>query len=172
MSEPQPRRVDRILDPAYLGDLDTRSLDELHGMHEECFEVETETSYVRRLAQARIDILEAELERRAAGGTVGDLVAALPRILADEGPRGAPASSRLPRHLGPAPAVEFARGMEYLISDATLANLPTIPDDELRETLSQLRELEREVSDRRRALHRAIDRIELAVADRHKVGHA
>ena len=38
------------------------------------------------------------------------------------------------------------RGLERLISDATLANLPTLSDDELQTTLEQLRELEHEVS--------------------------
>ena len=54
-------------------------------MDEECREVETELSYVRRLAQARIDIIRAEIDRRAAGGSLGDLIAALPEILADDG---------------------------------------------------------------------------------------
>ena len=51
-------------------------------------ELETEVSYVRRLTQARIDILEAEIERRATGGSLEDLIARLPQILADHGPRG------------------------------------------------------------------------------------
>ncbi len=171
VSEPQQqRRSERIVDPAYVGGLDAKSLDELRSMHEECLEVETEMSYVRRLAQARVDILEAELERRAAGGSVEDLVAALPKILADEGPRPDPATSRLPRHLAPAPAVEFRRGLEHLIGDDTLANLPVLPDDELRSTIGQLRELERDVSERRRALHSVIDRIELVLAERLRDG--
>ena len=78
-------------------------------------EIETEVSYVRRLAQARMEILRAEQDRRARGGSVADLVAALPSILADAGPRPDPASSRLTRHLAPAPAIEWTRGREPLI---------------------------------------------------------
>ena len=81
------RRIDRILSHGYTDDLDARSVDELHAMERESLEVETEISYIRRLAQGRIDILEAERDRRAAGGTLGDLIARLPEILADEGPR-------------------------------------------------------------------------------------
>jgi hypothetical protein len=167
VNEPrQQRRIDRMLDPAYAESFPDCSLDDLRAMHGECLEVETEVSFVRRLAQARIDILEAELDRRARGGSVGDLVAALPQILADQGPRTAPAESRLPRHLAPSMEIEWSRGLEHLISDATLVNLPTLSEEELRATLAQLRELEEEVSQRRRALHVVLDRMELALAER------
>ena len=59
-------RSARVLDPAYLAGVEDRPVDELRAMHAECLELETEVSYVRRLAQARIDIVEAELDRRRA----------------------------------------------------------------------------------------------------------
>jgi hypothetical protein len=172
MSEPRRRRADVILEPSYVDGLADKPIDDLRAMHEECLQVETEFSYVRRLAQARIDIVQAELDRRASGGTIGDLVAALPQILADAHPRPDPASSRFPRHLAPAPAIEWKRGLEHLITDATLVNLPTLSDDELRETLDQLGELERETSGRRRALHAVMDRIEAELTARHAVGRS
>jgi hypothetical protein len=138
-------------------------------MHEECLEVETEVSYVRRLAQARIDIVSAELDRRSAGRPVADLVAMLPQILADDTPRPDPARSRLPRHLAPSMDITWQRGLENLITDATLVNLPTIGDEELRETQEQLGTLEDEMSSRRRGLHDVIDRIEADLAARHRV---
>lgn len=155
-----------MLAPEYTVGLDDRPDDDLRAMREECMELETELSYVRRLAQARIEILTAEQDRRATGGSVADLVAALPRILADSGPRPAPASSRLSHHLAPAPAIEWTRGRESLIADATLANLPTLADETLVTTMGELRALEREVSDRRRALHGVIDGIEAELARR------
>lgn len=160
-----------MLDPAYTERLADRPIDEVRTMHEECLEVETEFSYVRRLAQARMAIVKAELDRRAAGGSGGDLIAALPKILADDPPRPAPGQSRLPRHLAPAPNIDFKRGLEYLISDATLINLPTLTDDDLQGTLEKLGELERETSTRRRALHAVIDSIEAELAARH-VAHS
>jgi hypothetical protein len=166
MSE-RRRRVDEILDPKYLDGVADRPLDELSVMHDECLEVETEISYVRRLAQARIDILRAELERRAAGGSIGDLISALPQILVEDHPRPAPADSRLPRHLSPAPDIQWQRGLEHLVNDATLANLPTLADDVLRTTLDKLGELEEETSTRRRTLHRVIDAIDAELAARH-----
>jgi RsiG-like len=76
------RRIDKVLDPEFLADLPQWPLEELRRRHTECLEMETEVSYVGRVTQARIDILEAELDRRAAGGSVGDLIAALPADLA------------------------------------------------------------------------------------------
>jgi len=172
MSEPRRRRADVILEPSYVEGIDDKPIDDVRAMHEECLQVETEFSYVRRLAQARIDIIQAELDRRAAGGTIGDLIAALPQILADDHARPAPAASRLPRHLAPAPAIEWKRGLEHLIADATLVNLPTLSADELRVALGQLRELEQETSGRRRAVHGVLDRIEGELTARHAAGRS
>ena len=160
------RRIDIVLAPEYVDGLADLSDDDLRAMHEECMELETEVSYVRRLAQARMEILGAEQERRATGGSVADLIAALPQILADQGPRPDPASSRLTRHLAPAPAIQWTRGREPLIVDDTLANLPSLSDETLASTLTELHELEREVSQRRRALHGVIDTIDAELARR------
>src|SRR5262252_3640783 len=139
-----PRRIDVVLGPGYLEGLADLDIDDVRAMHEQCLEIETEVSYVRRLAQARIEILRAEQDRRARGGSVAEFVAALPSILSAGGPRTEPASSRLTRHLAPAPAIEWTRGRESLISDDTLANLPTLSDTELAEALDGLDALERE----------------------------
>ena len=165
-----------MLEPSYLDGISERSIDDVRAMHDELLEVETEVSYVRRLAQARIDIVEAELDRRSSGGSAGgslaELVDKLPAILADEAPRGDPSTSRLPRHLAPSMDIVWKRGLEHLIMDATLVNLPTIDDGELRTTLEQLRELERETSGRRRALHTVIDAVEAQLTARHKAQRA
>jgi hypothetical protein len=166
------RRIDKVLDPEFLVDLSDWPLDELRRRQTECLEIETEVSYIRRMTQGRIDILEAELDRRASGGSVGDLIAALPEILADEGPRAPVEKSRLTRRLAPSMQIEWRRGRERLITDATLAKLPNLDDDELRSTIGELGELEREVSQQRRELHQVIDRMEADLAARHKVGQA
>jgi hypothetical protein len=166
------RRIDKVLDPEFLADLSEWPLDELRRRQTDCLEIETEVSYIRRMTQGRIDILEAELDRRASGGSVGDLIAALPEILADERPRAPVEKSRLTRRLAPSMQIEWRRGRERLITDATLAKLPNLDDDELRSTIRELGELEREVSQQRRELHQVIDRMEADLAARHKVGQA
>jgi hypothetical protein len=160
------RRIDRILAPEYLDGLDRRDLDELRAMERESIEVETEISYVRRLAQGRIDILAAEGDRRAAGGALGDLIAALPTILADDDARSGPATTRVQPVLAPAAGIQWNRGMERLVTDGTLANLPNLTDAELQATIGQLRELERDVSQRRRAVHGVLDALTHAIATR------
>src|SRR3954462_143917 len=160
------RRIDRILAPEYIDGLDRRGLDELRAMERDAIEVETEVSYVRRLAQGRIDILAAEADRRAAGGALGGLIAALPTILADDTPRSGPATTRVQPVLAPAAGIEWNRGLERLITDGTLANLPNLTDAELQATVGQLRELDREVSERRRELHGVLDTLTQAIAAR------
>ena len=160
-TDPHDRSA-HVLDPTYLEDLESRSVDELRAKHAECVELETEVSYVRRLTQARIDILEAEIERRANGGSLEDLIARLPQILADPGPRGTPASSRLPLQMAPEQDSEWAPDLE--VFGGVLANLPTLTDAELDDAIAGLRALEREVSDQRRELFAVIDRIDLSLA--------
>jgi hypothetical protein len=161
MAEAHDRSA-RVLDPAYLTELDASSIEELRAKHAECVELETEVSYVRRLTQARIDILEAEVQRRTSGGSLEDLIARLPEILSDSGPRGNPASSRLPLQMAPEQDSEWAPELQRF--DGVLANLPTLTDEELQEAITGLRTLERGVSDQRRELFAVIDRIDTSLA--------
>ncbi|MET0275506.1 MAG: hypothetical protein ABW211_01525, partial [Acidimicrobiia bacterium] len=112
----------------------------------------------------RIDILEAEIGRRERGDSLEDLINNLPEILADSGPRGNPASSRLPMQMAPEQDSEWAPRLEAF--DRTLTNLTVLSEDELRGAIDGLRALEREVSDQRRALFGVIDRIDLELAER------
>lgn len=156
-------RTARVLDAGYVADLDSRSVDDLRLMHAECVELETEVSYVRRLTQARIDILEAEIERRRRGESMEDLIRALPVILADSGPRAAPAASHLPLQMAPAQESEWEHDLAEF--DGLLANLPVLSDDGLVDAIERMRVLERDVSSERRALHGVIDRIDLRLGE-------
>ena len=161
MAEAHDRSA-RVLDPGYVDGLDDIGIEELRAKHAECVELETEVSYVRRLTQARIDILEAEVQRRSSGGSLTDLIDRLPQILADEGPRGTPASSHLPLQMAPEQDSEWAPALERF--DGVITHLPTLGDAELQEAITGLRALEREVSDQRRELFGVIDRIDESLA--------
>jgi hypothetical protein len=160
---PEHERTARVLDPAYVSDLENRTLAELRAMHDECVELETEVSYVRRVTQARIDILRAEVERRERGESIEDLIRALPQILSDPGPRGTPASSHLPLKLAPEEESEW--NAELAEFDTVLVELPTLSDDALGDSIERLRSVERDVSSERRALHAVLDRIDLRLGE-------
>ena len=136
-SLPVVERIRQILDPEYVAALDARALDDLRAMRSRCSEYELTVSYDRRLAQARMEILEAERDRRERGGSVDELVADLPRILgAETGPRRR--SRRRASSASRRPTIElhWPDGREELVADTTLANLPTLDDSRARATRS------------------------------------
>jgi hypothetical protein len=165
-------RIQQLLDPSFVAALDGKSIDDLHVMTTECNAVENALSYRRRLAQARIEILEAEHERRASGGTVEDLVKNLPKILSAESGRSSITDTRVPPPDSPGLELHWPDGREQLIADTTLANLPVISEEELATTLDRLRAFERELSELRHSMHGVIDTIEREIAARQVAGTA
>jgi len=142
-------------------------------MHAECAEAELALSYFRRLAQARIEILEAERARREGGGSVGDLVADLPRILSADAGRSTVATTRgSPATDPPTIELHWPDHRENLVVDNTLAHLPTIALDELVATIEALHEFERELSDLRTRMHGVIDAIDRVIVSRRVAGTA
>jgi hypothetical protein len=163
-------RIQRLLEPSYVGGLDARTLDDLRLMKTECADYEHALSYYRRLAQARLEILEAERERRERGGTVGDLVADLPRILSSESERSGVLTTRVAEPEAPSIELRWPDGRERLVADTTLAQLPALDVEQVNTTIAELREFEREVSDLRQQLHGVIDQIEREIAARQVAG--
>ena len=165
-------RVLRLLEPAYASDLTPCSLEELRAMHDESAQAELALSYYRRLAQARIEILEAEQARRATGGSVEDLIADLPNILGAESRSTVATTRGAPSADAPTMELHWPDGREQLVVDTTLAHLPTISADELADTITALRAFEGELSDLRGQLHLVIDAIDRVLADRRVSGTA
>ena len=60
----------RLLTDSYLRGMESKSLDDIRSMRAECQEAEVALSYLRRLAQGRLDIVQAYLVRPA--GSVDD----------------------------------------------------------------------------------------------------
>lgn len=165
---PARRRIDRITAPDFLeaiGDLDPA---ELRAMRDDCGQEEARFSYNRRLLQGRIDILSAELERRA-GNSTESLIDALPRILADD--------SRPTQAVGNArntpvyePGEVGRRSDDRLAADALLSRLPDLTDAELQAELEDLREEERRVSELRRAVLANYDALQAELVRRYRDG--
>jgi len=167
-----PVTLDDVLAPEYLANLGTQSDTSLSDMAEAGRALETEVSYLRRLAQGRIDILVAEQDRRSTGGSIGDLIAALPKILAGNETRPPATTARVPVQLAPEGNLKWHDGLEALVSDDTLANLPVLSDTDLAAALSRLREFEGELSGTRRKLHGVIDALELELATRQQAAQS
>lgn len=164
---PGKRRIDRILANDFLAGLSSKPMADVRVMRADSEEEEASLSYERRLLQGRIDILEAELDRRSGGGA--SLMELLPQILADDvsSSRGA-----YPRRDPAPPADRPKRRVERLISDDTLTNLSELSDDDVRGAIDTLREAERDVSESRRRVQHVLDRIQAEIARRYKSGEA
>jgi hypothetical protein len=158
-----PERVAALLAPGFTDGLDRLSLDELHERKAEAAEVETAVSYYRRLAQARIEILDAWAQRPTDG--VESLVAELPRILGAASGRSSAVDSRFSEAAPAVDELDFG-GRERLVVDDTLANLTELDHDDVAASLEELRAFERDLSSMRRDLHQVIDAVDLEIASR------
>jgi hypothetical protein len=165
------RRLDRVLDPGFLTGLEELDLEELRERRELAEAEEVNVSYFRRLLQGRLDIIRAELERRAAGGDrdVRGLLRMLPTILADERTGSFGAMPRVPI---PSRADQHRRRVERLVSDETVTRLPELGNDELQRAVEQLTKEEARVSATRRSLHGVIDQLRGELTRRYRLGTA
>lgn len=129
---------------------------------------EADLSYLRRLLQGRIDILRAELARRA--DPASSLVDRLPEILAD-----APTRHRASaRHvtLGTPRSAEYRRLAETMLADVELADLGARSEQQLQEGMGRLVRHERQISGRRQNLQRTADDCSAEIARRYREGEA
>jgi hypothetical protein len=169
MAQQGNRRIDKVLDPDFVADLQQLGLDELRDRRREAEQEETDLSYVRRLLQGRLDILRAELARR--DGDTANLIDSLPKILADAptgGPRG------LGRHIAvePSRADAHRRHVEALVADVDLSNPDAHDDASLRRVLATLESEEQKVSEARKQVQRVMDVLTGEVTRRYREGDA
>ena len=165
------RRIDRVLAEDYLAGISSIDMDEVRSLRKEAEQEETDLSYLRRLLQGRLDILRAELARRS-GADAGDLVDALPQILADEGASSSPHG--LGRHIAaePSRADSHRRHVEALVADVDLSNPAAHDEASLRRAVDVLEREEQEVSDKRRAVQTVMDACTAEITRRYRDGDA
>lgn len=166
------RRIDRVLDPGYLAGLTQLPIEQVRVLRDEADQEEVDLSYLRRLLQARLDLVQDELERRAEGRPEpADLVAHLARVLAD-GSR--PAAQGLGRHrtAEPSRAGESRRQVEALAGDDLLTGLPRRSSQELLNVAGVLRAEEASVSGRRAAVQQVCDALSAEITRRYRDGEA
>lgn len=166
--------VDRVLAGGYLGDLMSRPIEQIRTMRAECRAVEDKVSYLRRMAQGRLDIVAADLRRRSEGRSpsdLPDLVDQLPGILSDKVHAAGP--GRLPSGLLSVDDDEdLTADLDVVAGPGVLDRLPELSDDEVAELARRIGDLERAVSDRRRGLFSRIDALQAELARRYRTGEA
>ena len=165
------RRIDRVLDPDFVSGLDSLGLDELRRRRDLAADEEADASYLRRLLQGRLDIIRAEVTRRAEHGDrdLGELIERLPGILSDDHPGSFKA---VPRVLVPSRADQHRRRVERLVSDETLARLPELDGGQLEEVIDALAAEETRVSAVRKAIQGVLDQLRAELTARYRRGSA
>ena len=170
MTDTDRRRIDQILDPAYLADLESIPLDELRAKRVLCDEVDTELSYYRRLLHGRMDLLAFEMRRRR-GEESRTLIEALPEILTGSESVRASSGRQVPVVLPDLPT-SGQRSVDKALSDDFLTRLPSMGDGELERVQALLAETEEQVSGQRRASYEVFERAQAELTKRYRDGLA
>ena len=169
------RELEEILSDDYLASLTERSVAEVRAMRNNCQEIETVLSFLRRLAQGRLDIVQVEIGRRRDGGDPADLAALieqLPAVLADRtrgvGHPGPFLQVLMPDRMS-GELVEELAGLEV---EGHITNLPTVGDEWLGAIRGKLMTYEAHVSQLRRQLFERIDALQDELTHRYRSGEA
>lgn len=168
-------RIEAILSPDYVDDLASLPMAEVRKRRDESQEAADTLSYLRRLVQGRLDIVHADLERRA-GGEPSDLASLVERlekgeIISDSTKTGG--LGRLPTSLGPADTDGWiSQELDEIVDAERLTSLADLGDDDVRTISDRLSELERKVSTQRNTLHDVANRLQEEIVRRYKSGEA
>ena len=144
-------------------------LDELRELRATLQHDDDAVSYVRRLAQARLDLIGAEMHRRDESLDPKVITAELPAILGTH-LTGGPA--RPPRPAEDASDHPLAIELEQLCARLGAADLPGLDDDELVTLRSELRVFEQTRSRERRELFGRLDALSAELVRRDREGEA
>lgn len=144
-------------------------LDELRALRARLQHEDDAVSYVRRLAQARLDLARAELRGRARGDDDHNITGELPVILGSQ-LTGGPA--RPPRPAEDYSDHPLARALDELCAEAGSADLPSMTLDELGTYISDLHDFEQARSAERKELFGRIDELSAELVRRYRDGEA
>jgi len=172
VAETKRRRIDQIQDADFLADLEGMGIDDLRGRRAMCDDLDIELSYYRRMLHGRMDLLAFEMRRRA-GEEEQTLLEALPRILSEGAYTAMPGlpERSLPIEIPDIPS-PGRRIVDRALDSDFLARLPSMGDEELRDAHGFLAEVESEVSQQRRQVHIALDRLQGELTRRYREGLA
>ena len=155
--------AEQVLDPRAL------SLDDLRALRNRLQVEDDEVSYVRRVAQARVDLVRAESHRRNRGESSDDLPSELRVVLSTHLTGGSPRPPRPVDHVGDN---ALSDELDEVCSDNGFGHLEQLSDDELSELEHQLTAFERRVSDDRRDRYDRLDALSAELVRRYREGEA
>ena len=168
--EQQRRRIDQILDPEFLGDIESIPIDDLRAKRRLCDDLDTELSYYRRMLHGKMDLLSFELRRRR-GEEERTLLEALPDILAGGATTRTTTGRSLPVSAPDVPA-SGRRAVDRVLEGDFLVRLPSLSEDELETIQRELTEVETNVSAQRRDVYDVFERIQAELTRRYREGLA
>jgi hypothetical protein len=173
----EPDQVDLLLGSAYVEGIERASVEEVRAKRDACQKAEVALSYVRRVLQGKLDLIEAERARRAEGdeSATSDLIERLPQILAGPPARGSAPHQPLATMPGVAAGLSEAYEVELTAIDGLeelAGNVAALGDSQLDEVAVRIRATEAQVSARRRGLHERIDLFQAQIVARYKSGEA
>lgn len=144
-------------------------LDELRALRASLQHDDDAVSYVRRLAQARLDLIEAEIRRRDRSADPSVITSELPVILGTH-LTGGPA--RPPRPAEDASDHPLALALEEMWNHAGASDLPTLHEDDVITLRTELRLFEQARSRERKELFGRIDALSAELVRRYREGEA
>jgi hypothetical protein len=162
-----------LLRPDLLDELSARPIDEVRSLRAQCIDVETGLSYLRRMVQGPLDIVQREQNRRSSGteSDLATLVDELPDLLAEH--TRSSGVGRLPQTLEPTtvdPAL--AAELDGLVGGGRIATVPDMSDADLDALAAGLAAFERKVSEQRHAYFERIDALQAELTRRYRTGEA
>lgn len=150
-------------------DPSTLSLDDLRELRTRLQGEDDVVSYVRRVAQARLDLVRAERHLRDRGEGHDDLPTELRVVLSQQLTGGPPRPPRPTPDLDDAPLVDE---LDVLCAHLGFSRLTELSTDELAELEQQLAEFEQRVSGDRRARFEQLDALSAELVRRYRDGEA
>jgi len=145
------------------------SLEELRALRNELQGEDDVVSYVRRVAQARVDLVRAEMHRRERGEEYEDLSSEL-RVVLSTHLTGGPA--RPPRPVENLDDNELSDALDRVCAEHGFSRLDELTQDELENLERELSAFERKVSDDRRARFDKLDALSAELVRRYRDGEA
>ncbi len=145
------------------------SLDELREMRNQLQNEDDVVSYVRRVAQARLDLVRTETHRRQRGQSHEDLSSELRVVLSSHLTGGPP---RPPRPDADLDDTELSDQLDAVCAEHGFSRLEDLLPSELQQLDDQLTAFERQVSDDRRERYERLDELSAELVRRYREGEA